>query len=147
MKAKWLFLYASFVVAVASHAAAQQASERYRGHFVYSWEGGGFFLPCGWDRNPRIEDLARVFFGHLRADSIRWPSGRKPFRSHEGETTFVVLRLPRPASSASDSAQWWLSADVDSMRRTSAADCRSRALPKLDKPRAVIDSFAAELGR
>jgi hypothetical protein len=114
---------ASLLGVLAGQVSAKQSPERYRGHFVYSWEGGGFFLPCGWTQTRRTEDVARVFFTYLRADSIRWLPGRRPFRSHEGETTFVILRVPRLVKSSSDTGHRWFSADVDSMRRPSAADC------------------------
>ena len=45
------------VVAALAQLLSHQGSERFRGHFIYSWEGGGFFIPCGASPGGRDEDL------------------------------------------------------------------------------------------
>jgi hypothetical protein len=125
MSIKPLLVWTGFAaIAFATQAASHQSSERYRGHFMYSWEGGGFFIPCNASPGEREEGLGRTFFAYLRSDSIRWPRGVRPFRSHEGETTFVVLRVPRLVGPGGDTVHRPFSADVDSLRRPSATDCR-----------------------
>lgn len=117
-------------VASARGAPAQRAeTDRYAGHFVYSWEGGGFFVPCGAGNGPRGEGLAREFFFYLRADSIRWLAGRMPDRSHEGASTFVVLRVPRLVGASGDTLQQRFHAHADSMGLPSARDCEGTAPP------------------
>ena len=125
MSSKSLLVWTGIVtLAVAIQAAVHQSTERYRGHFMYSWEGGGFFIPCNGSPGEHEEGLGRTFFTYLHSDSIRWPRGVRPFRSHEGETTFVVLRVPQLVGPGHDTVHRPFSADVDSMRRPSATDCR-----------------------
>lgn len=121
-KAFVVYLYVA-AVSIASAATKYQASDQFRGHFVHSWEGGGFFIPCNSGPGERNDSLGRMFFRYLRADSIRWPRGAHPLSTHEGESTFVVLRVARFVPSARQPVRQRFSADVDSMRAPTPADC------------------------
>src|SRR5262245_487905 len=95
---KALPLLALLVTAMTCAHGSPACVQTYRGVFMYSWEGGGFFVPCdGGPGQPRAA-LGRRFFAQLRADSIHWPAGLAPDRTREGAITFVVLRTPRLVS-------------------------------------------------
>ena len=105
--------------------AASPYVESYRGDFTYSWEGGGFFIPCEAGPNQPHAALGRRFFADLHADSIHWPAGVAPDRTHEGAATFVMLRTPRLGRGGSDTVAGVFGAQVDSARPRTARDCRA----------------------
>lgn len=97
--------------------------DRYRGDFVYSWEGGGFFIPCDAGPNQPRAGLGRRFFNQLHADSIHWPAGVAPDRTREGAVTFLVLRTPLLVRTSGDTLEAPFGAQVDSVRARLPNDC------------------------
>jgi len=91
----------------------------YQGRFIYSWEGGGFFLPC----DSLARGLGRRFFAQLQGDSLHWPRGLAPDARREGAQTFVILRAPRGVNERGDTLAGPFGARVITARPVRAGDC------------------------